>query len=373
MGLKAEPADPEADPVLSWSANSITINHRRAIIAGNDSSRYGFILYGIKSKDKKNLGRLLLDGVRACLEAECIAPELIHRYMDDCGANVTFTKTPGSSVVARLNKLCLSASYIAELLTTEQLFQQQILLRFNNDYITSKSEPPGDYKNGPASESPGDRKRIYHNVYTKFADDISQRYGAHPYGCNAVELEVELELESLCRRRIIVPSGYTFRQLHLVLQNLFCWQRCHLHEFSIERYPNGRLKHTLVGHPQEFDLEGETTQPDSSVQLSEIFPHYDHIIYTYDYGDDWTHHIRFVGIINNYDKNHAVCLSGEGDAPPEDVGGAPGYARLLQVLADPEDPDYDNLKAWYEWMHCRPFDLDRVNSALQHCVRSYDY
>jgi hypothetical protein len=354
--VKAEPADQKADPLLSWSANIITMNRRRAIIVANDSSRYGFVLYGIKSKDIKELEGLLLDGVRTCLEVECIAPELIQQYMNDCGSKVTCTKTANPSAVARLNQLCLLASYIdAEMLTTEHLLQKQVLLSLNNDYIRSRKE----------------HKRDYFLVYDQFAEDLSQRYGAHPYKCKAAEFEVELELESVCRRRVVVPLNYTFRQFHYVLQSLFNWERCHLHDFSIERYPNGQLKYSLVGYPRELEIANEITRPDESVQLSEIFPHYDYIIYSYDFGDDWTHHIRLLGIIDDYDKNHAVCLSGEGDAPPEDAGGYPGYARLLQVLADPEDPDYNNMKAWYQGMHCMPFDLDRVNRNVEKSLRAY--
>jgi len=60
-----------------------------------------------------------------------------------------------------------------------------------------------------------------------------------------------------------------------------------------------------------------------------------------------------------------VCLSGEGDAPPEDVGGPGGYARLLRVLSDPKDPDHDDLKTWEASMYCRPFDLEDVNRRLK--------
>ncbi len=32
-------------------------------------------------------------------------------------------------------------------------------------------------------------------------------------------------------------------------------------------------------------------------------------------------HIRLHEIVDDYDKNHPVCLDWEGEAPPEDVGG----------------------------------------------------
>jgi hypothetical protein len=33
-------------------------------------------------------------------------------------------------------------------------------------------------------------------------------------------------------------------------------------------------------------------------------------------------------------------------APPEDVGGPPGYAELLEALADPAHEDHDQMREW---------------------------
>ena len=40
------------------------------------------------------------------------------------------------------------------------------------------------------------------------------------------------------------------------------------------------------------------------------------------------------------------CRYGEGDCPPEDCGGPPGYALLLTALADPAHPEHARLRAW---------------------------
>ena len=300
----------------------------------------------------------MLDGIRACLETEGIAPELIDQYMADCDDTVTFTKTANRTNVARLNKLCERAAWYAEaeVLTTDELLQRRILFPLNYDFITDKSIPI----------------KGYFIPYEKFAKDLAVRYDASPYHCRAAELEVELELEpeSVCRRRIVVPLSYTFQQLHLALQELFCWQDYHLHDFWIERYPDGRMKYTLIGFPREDEYEGETTRMDQDVCLSEIFPTYDHIIYNYDFGDDWIHHIRLVRIVEDYDKNVPVCLTSEGDAPPEDVGGPGGYAEMLRVLADPQDAEYKDIKSWLEGMDLKPFNLEQVNRNLRHSARS---
>lgn len=349
IGITPVPADMTSDPVLSWSANLIQIGHRRAIVAAHDSSRCGFVLYGIKASDIKKLDSLMLEGVRACLEAEFINPELIERYMTDCGVPI-YTKTASGTAVARLNKLCERAYYYARGFSSKTILQKDILPRLNDDLVT-------DRRTGGKN---------YYFTYKKLAEDISRRYGMSPYRIHAAEFEVELELESVCRRRITIPLNFTFRHFHNVLQKLFCWQGYHLHDFWIEQYPNGRTKYAIVGAPREVEFEDVTTRPDSKVLLSEIFPAYDHIIYNYDFGDDWIHHIKLVSIIDDYDKNHPVCTSGEGDAPPEDVGGPGGYAEMLRILDDPEDPEYESMKSWIDGMEWDKFDIGEINSDLSY-------
>ena len=63
IGTIPAPVDTAIDPRLSWSANFITINRRHAVVVANDSSRYGFVLYGLKAKNFKSLDKLVIDGI----------------------------------------------------------------------------------------------------------------------------------------------------------------------------------------------------------------------------------------------------------------------------------------------------------------------
>src|SRR5574344_559202 len=71
------------EPFFSWSANLITINHRKAIVVINDAVRYGFVLYGITAKTIKNLDSLMLEGIRSCLDAECVSENIVNRFMPE--------------------------------------------------------------------------------------------------------------------------------------------------------------------------------------------------------------------------------------------------------------------------------------------------
>lgn len=68
-----------------------------------------------------------------------------------------------------------------------------------------------------------------------------------------------------------------------------------------------------------------------------------------------------------YDTNSPVCLSGEGDAPPEDVGGPDGDAEMLRTLSTPKDPEYLNTKTWIDGLRCKPFKTPSLKERLKVC------
>ncbi len=66
--------------------------------------------------------------------------------------------------------------------------------------------------------------------------------------------------------------------------------------------------------------------------------------YIYDFGDYWQHRIQV-------EKTHSpdsvlrlpLCVGGASATPPDDCGGVPGYAHFVRVMADPSDPEHDDL------------------------------
>jgi hypothetical protein len=61
-----------------------------------------------------------------------------------------------------------------------------------------------------------------------------------------------------------------------------------------------------------------------------------------------------------------VCLEGKNACPPEDVGGIDGFYDFLEVLADPDDEQYEHH--YREWSggdyNPKVFDIDMVNKKL---------
>lgn len=135
------------------------------------------------------------------------------------------------------------------------------------------------------------------------------------------------------------------------------WTNSHLHEFQI-----GERTIAMVLE-DNFDLpdpEDETT-----IFLKEInFQEGDTFRYLYDFGDYWEHLLE-VEKLTAGALSAPSCLRGENACPPEDCGGIHGYANLLEILKNPEDPEYDS---WLQWLpngfSPAVFDIDKVNTEL---------
>jgi len=56
-------------------------------------------------------------------------------------------------------------------------------------------------------------------------------------------------------------------------------------------------------------------------------------------------------------------MAGENACPPEDVGGVPGYADFLAILADPKHEEHTNMRNWIGYLFDpTAFDLVAVNT-----------
>lgn len=87
-------------------------------------------------------------------------------------------------------------------------------------------------------------------------------------------------------------------------------------------------------------------------------------------GDNWEHYIEIQNIIGNYTQNYPVCVDGEGNTPPEDVGGGGGYDFFLEVTNNPNHPEYEDMINWAKMQWYRDFDINLVNRRLKDSLRS---
>ena len=88
--------------------------------------------------------------------------------------------------------------------------------------------------------------------------------------------------------------------------------------------------------------------------------------YEYDFGDCWEHRLT-VTAVSRGSLEHAECLDGEGQCPPEDVGGVTGYWGFLDKIADPMHREHQDMIDWSGGgFDPDDFSIEHVNAALAH-------
>ncbi|HWG99566.1 MAG TPA: plasmid pRiA4b ORF-3 family protein [Pilimelia sp.] len=144
-------------------------------------------------------------------------------------------------------------------------------------------------------------------------------------------------------RRLLVPGGYTLDRLHRAIQYAMGWHNCHLHSFDIDGAQYG-----------EPDPDGELALRDEiDYRLDAVVGKGSRFLYTYDFGDWWEHDVVVEDVFAaEPDEAYPTCADGERACPPEDVGGAYGYAQFRTALVDPEHPEHAAMREWLG----RPFD-----------------
>lgn len=141
------------------------------------------------------------------------------------------------------------------------------------------------------------------------------------------------------------------------------WFDYHLHNFRMKK-PRGR-KMWEIGIPDdEYKpemLEGWRTA------VAEYFTAPGATAsYLYDYGDSWHHEILLEGVLlADPDVEYPICVAGQNACPPEDCGGPPGYANMLEILRDPEHEEYEEYVTWLggQAPGNKPFDPERFTAA----------
>ncbi|MBC8084017.1 MAG: plasmid pRiA4b ORF-3 family protein, partial [Hymenobacter sp.] len=169
-----------------------------------------------------------------------------------------------------------------------------------------------------------------------------------------------------------MPDTLTFWEMHFVLQILFDWESSHLFEFRQGRgTPDEFLTGSPPVHPTDRLDMPEWQRDPRDVLLSEILtaPRRK-LTYVYDFGDNWEHElvVEKVGPLAPDQAAAAVrCLTGRRAAPPEDIGGFPGYERLVDLLAEKAAGQRKRLPSEYAGLgkfDPEEFDLPSFNHDL---------
>lgn len=172
-------------------------------------------------------------------------------------------------------------------------------------------------------------------------------------------------------RRLQIPSGITFHELNAIIQIAFNWCGYHLYEFEVGATLNKRG--TIIGIPNEdSEYFGFKILDATKTKIDKYFEKYKTMKYTYDFGDNWIHDIQIEKVIETDLKlKNPICIKAKMDSLPEDCGGTYGYEELLEIINDPKNERYEEMRDWLEngysdWHDDRTFvDLDEMNMNLE--------
>lgn len=152
-------------------------------------------------------------------------------------------------------------------------------------------------------------------------------------------------------RRVEVPLSSTLEQLHRVVQAVMLFEDCHLFEFDVD------------GSRYVMSSDDDDTPTEDAGRLSVqtmIARGIKAFSYTYDFGDDWRHTIIIEQVNEaNPEIVYPRFLAGARAAPPEDVGGVPGFENFVAAMTLTRHPDKARLRKWYG----RSFDPEEIDAA----------
>jgi len=156
------------------------------------------------------------------------------------------------------------------------------------------------------------------------------------------------DIEPKVLRRVDVPFELRLDRLHLVIQAAMGWGNNHLYEIRA-----GNVAWGIPGNEQQLARKAS---------LATLLTEYGKkkFSYIYDFGDNWEHSITVEKIADALPEQEYPCLiDAEGNCPPEDIGGFPGYEEFLEVKADPM---HERREEFEEWMDIDKFDPNNADT-----------
>jgi len=342
--LKMSPAKATSvNEFLSWRAHYVQGRGYRLVVFMNDASRFTVVVNDAKAAKLKKLPEMFSSALVDTLYSLNVNIEVIGCYIEELGSKIIYTKNADRKKTAQLNQ-----QVEAVLLALDEASSDIGLSAYANNFLCNVSG-----------------KNEFIKPKEKMLELLG-KYGLPVIKCAAFDLNVRLLLGGEGRdaiRRLRVPANITFEYLHHILQTAFGWQDYHLYSFGmlkewdITHYHKPEI--TLISNKEDYEYVPDAIYTDS-VRLIDYMFKYQKILYVYDYGDGWLHQIEVENFIPEYYEELPILLSGEGDSPPEDVGGAGGFAEFLDIINNPKHEEYENMKNWAEGQEWKTFCFEKA-------------
>jgi len=156
-------------------------------------------------------------------------------------------------------------------------------------------------------------------------------------------------------RRIRLESGDDLEFTSLLIKECFDWWGDHEWEFT---YPQPPARGRDPAPPAEI--------ADDYALVRQALPAIgSRLTFDYDQPDGWEHEvlvedIDFIGSAEPVPE----CLAGARACPPENCRGSRGYRRMLEIMRNPTDPEYDVTVEWAGPFDPGAFDLEDTGHRL---------
>ena len=335
MGLKTSPIDSATNPLFSWTANWINIFERRKedmVVMVNNATRFTVSIYGVKRNNFKDVASKMTAAIRNTLLAMNLNEELINEYMRQAG-EIVYCSNNDRKITAWVNRQGLEAVFTVG----RAISDSKGSIKYDDTLGHIVSRGPVNYSINHADGYIPAEKMI---------KALSELTGIQAYQYKAFELFVTLDLDIYAAtRRLIVPADIAFADLHKLLQHVFKWKNYHLHDFTVFDDEQQKSVARLVMRGDDSIYDGDAILEDGC-RLSDYFPKYKYMLYTYDMGDNWEHQIELARVIEQHNEDSPYLLEAVGQTPPEDVGGVSGFIDFRVIMLNPEHPDYTETKEW---------------------------
>lgn len=347
----------------AWHANFVNINRRKAIVLMNNETRYPVVIYRPKQKDFIEIKKLIREAIVVALYMEGVSKDIINSYMADAG-EIVFSKTANRSLVAKMNNAVNEIQVMQDYLDESARIQRYISI-ITGRFIQKSHTGEGFY--------PIEKMIKCLDIY-RGRDDFGNPEDVLDVDLYQLKIKIDIEGYDIWRR-VLVPSTYSFRHLHNIIQAVFGWHNYHLHEFKAKK-DGSKIKQILMDDDPEtldwIDFDNYDVLQGRFIAIESIFPEYSKVTYTYDFGDAWEHIITFEKVIKS-NKFKVMYLEGSGERPPEDVGGQWGYHEYMRIMADETDPEYESMRDWSESQREKKISSEALDRLLKNSISGYRY
>lgn len=341
----------------AWQANIITMNRKKAIVLMNNETRYPVVIYRPVKKDFANIKNLILEAIAEAFRMEGVSQSVIDAYISE-NKKVSFSKTANNSMIGKLNNTVKDIEFREAFLNDETKIQRDINLQAGRMMQTYEKNYDYDFPNEKLLQT----LELIYGPYKEVMDVELYKF----------KIQLDLPGHSVWRR-VLVPSTYSFNYLHNVIQTVFDWQNYHLHSFFVGRGDDKPLNIVMDDNPAQLEFlnfDVFDVRQERFIMLDEVFPKFTEVMYEYDFGDSWEHTITLEKIVKANELK-AKFLEGNGERPPEDVGGQRGYEEYLEIMANEQDSLHDEMKLWAEEQTERKFPKEKINQRLEEVITGY--